>query len=88
MGPTWCLAGHPRTRRLVDGLVLWPGRVYLGTTAEVIGSDVLVPSLIGRSSLGRLWVFLHFSADLGQVLSCSWWRALLRSRGRGRRLHW
>jgi dCTP deaminase len=56
-----------------DGLVLRPGRVYLGTTAEVIGSDVFVPSLIGRSSLGRLGVFLQFSADLGQVGSCHRW---------------
>jgi dCTP deaminase len=56
-----------------DGIVLQPGRVYLGTTAEVIGSGVFVPSLIGRSSLGRLGMFLQFSADLGQVGSCHRW---------------
>src|SRR5438309_7858230 len=41
-----------------DGLVLEPHRLYLGSTIESIGSDVYVPSLIGRSSLGRLGMFL------------------------------
>ncbi|MEU6828758.1 hypothetical protein ABZ894_08910 [Nocardia beijingensis] len=50
-----------------EGLVLQPGRVYLGTTVEVIGSDRYVPSLIGRSSMGRLGVFLQISADLGNL---------------------
>lgn len=56
-----------------DGMVLEPGRVYLGTTVEEIGSSVFVPSLIGRSSLGRLGVFLQFSADLGNIGSCHRW---------------
>ncbi|MEU9189903.1 deoxycytidine deaminase [Streptomyces sp. NPDC048484] len=56
-----------------DGMVLQPGRVYLGTTVEEIGSPVFVPSLIGRSSLGRLGVFLQYSADLGNVGSCHRW---------------
>ncbi|GAA4782290.1 dCTP deaminase [Streptomyces ziwulingensis] len=56
-----------------DGVVLQPGRVYLGTTVEKIGSPVFVPSLIGRSSLGRLGVFLQYSADLGNVGSCHRW---------------
>ncbi|MGW2984147.1 dCTP deaminase [Streptomyces goshikiensis] len=55
------------------GLVLHPGRVYLGTTVETIGSDSFVPSLIGRSSLGRLGLFLQFSADLGQLGACHRW---------------
>jgi dCTP deaminase len=55
------------------GAVLQPGRVYLGTTVERIGSGLFVPSLIGRSSLGRLGVFLQFSADLGNVGSCHRW---------------
>lgn len=51
----------------VDGFVLEPGRVYLGSTRERIGSSHYVPSLIGRSSLGRLGVFLQISADLGNL---------------------
>ena len=68
-------AGHQLDEFTIpkDGVVLRPGRVYLGTTVEVIGSDVFVPSLIGRSSLGRLGMFLQFSADLGQVGSCHRW---------------
>src|SRR5690349_18996298 len=50
-----------------DGFVLQPGTVYLGTTAETIGSSRFVTSLIGRSSMGRLGCFLQISADLGQL---------------------
>ncbi|MFI9587785.1 dCTP deaminase domain-containing protein [Streptomyces sp. NPDC052236] len=55
------------------GAVLQPGRVYLGTTVEEIGSTRFVPSLIGRSSLGRLGMFLQYSADLGNVGACHRW---------------
>lgn len=60
----------PETVDLVippEGLVLEPGFLYLGRTFEVIGSDDYVPSLIGRSSLGRLGVYLQVSADLGNL---------------------
>jgi dCTP deaminase len=56
-----------------DGLVLMPRRVYLGSTLETIGSDRYVPSLIGRSSLGRLGVFLQVSADLGHLGAVHKW---------------
>lgn len=56
-----------------EGVVLEPGRVYLGTTVEEIGSTVFVPSLIGRSSLGRLGIFLQYSADLGNLGACHRW---------------
>ncbi|WP_416975821.1 dCTP deaminase domain-containing protein [Streptomyces sp. 4F14] len=56
-----------------DGYVLQPRTVYLGATAETIGSGVYVPSLIGRSSLGRLGLFLQISADLGQLGACHSW---------------
>ncbi|MFE7133537.1 2'-deoxycytidine 5'-triphosphate deaminase domain-containing protein [Streptomyces sp. NPDC057638] len=56
-----------------DGYVLEPGRVHLGTTAERIGSTRFVPSLIGRSSLGRLGCFLQVSADLGQLGAVHHW---------------
>ena len=48
-----------------EGFLLRPGVLYLGHTAEVIGSDYYVTSLIGRSSVGRLGLFLQLSADLG-----------------------
>lgn len=56
-----------------EGILLQPGRVYLGTTVERIGSDFFVPSLIGRSSLGRLGVFLQVSADLGNLGAIHQW---------------
>jgi dCTP deaminase len=48
-----------------EGMLLEPGVLYLGHTAEVIGSRDFVTSLIGRSSVGRLGLFLQLSADLG-----------------------
>lgn len=56
-----------------DGIVLQPGRMYLGHTAEVIGSTDYAMSLIGRSSIGRLGLFLQVSADLGHTTSCHRW---------------
>jgi dCTP deaminase len=59
-----------------DGEGAWllePNKVYLGTTEERIGSSTYVPSLIGRSSLGRLGVFLQISADLGQLGAVHRW---------------
>ncbi len=59
-----------RTRSITippDGYTLMPGRMYLGSTYEKIGSRQFVPSLIGRSSLGRLGLFLQITADLGHL---------------------
>lgn len=50
-----------------SGLTIEPGNVVLSTTHEVIGSEKFVTSLIGRSSVGRLGLFLQISADLGQL---------------------
>ncbi|MGG7574119.1 dCTP deaminase [Streptomyces sirii] len=61
---------EPETTAVVlpdEGYVLKPGVVYLGVTAERIGSNDAVTSLIGRSSLGRLGCFLQISADLAQL---------------------
>lgn len=46
------------------GYVLQPGRMYLGHTFETLGSDHYSMSLIGRSSVGRLGLFLQVSANL------------------------
>lgn len=50
-----------------DGYILLPNRVYLGNTFEEIGSDHYVTTLIGRSSMGRLGLFLQITADLGHL---------------------
>lgn len=49
------------------GYVLKPGNLYLGSTFEEIGSEYYITSLIGRSSVGRLGLFLQITADLGQI---------------------
>ncbi len=48
-----------------NGLVLKEKKLYLCSTYEKIGSDEYVTSLIGKSSMGRLGIFLQASADLG-----------------------
>ncbi len=48
-----------------DGVIFYPNRMYLCNTYETIGSEYYVTSLIGKSSMGRLGLFLQLSADLG-----------------------
>lgn len=47
-----------------DGITLAHGTIYLGHTIEVIGSDYFVPVIRGRSSIGRLGLFINITADL------------------------
>ena len=49
------------------GYVLKPDKLYLGSTYEKIGSNKYVTQLIGRSSIGRLGLFLQITAPLGHV---------------------
>lgn len=52
--------------KVEDGRVLLRRRrLYLGHTLERIGSKRFVTSLIGRSSIGRLGLFVQLAADLG-----------------------
>lgn len=65
---------RPKRRVLTSrGLVLLPGRVYLGATAELIGSGDYVVTLLGKSSIGRLGIFLNITADLGHLGCHSRW---------------
>lgn len=50
-----------------DGLILEPNKVYLGYTKEILGSDFYVPTLTGRSSSGRLGLFVQITADLVDI---------------------
>jgi dCTP deaminase len=47
------------------GWLLLPGVLYLGHTLETTWARGFVPVLDGRSSLGRLGVFCHITAGLG-----------------------
>lgn len=50
-----------------DGYFLQPGMLYLGRTAEYTETDKYVPMLEGRSSVGRLGLFVHVCAGFGDV---------------------
>lgn len=62
-----------------EGLLLKPGKLYLCTTKEIIGSDKFVTSLIGKSSMGRLGLFLQLSADLGHQRQIHKWTLEIRA---------
>ncbi|GAA3749073.1 dCTP deaminase [Salinactinospora qingdaonensis] len=49
------------------GLVLQPGELYLGHTIEAVGSDHYVPLLEGRSSVGRLGLWVQITAPVGDI---------------------
>lgn len=53
--------------------ILRPGHVYLGSTVETVGSSHYVTMLNGRSSIGRLGMYLNLSADLGHVGAAHKW---------------
>jgi|SRR5579883_300955 dCTP deaminase len=55
------------------GIVLFPRKLYLAATAEVIGSENYVVTLLGKSSIGRLGIFLNITADLGHLGCRSRW---------------
>jgi len=55
------------------GLLLMPGNLYLGATHERIGSRAYVTTLLGRSSVGRLGIFVNATADLGHMGSQANW---------------
>ncbi len=56
-----------------EGLVLDPGKLYLGRTIEYTKTDALVPMLEGRSSIGRLGMFIHITAGFGDVGFSGYW---------------
>lgn len=59
-----------RVRRIPipdHGLVLNPNQLYLGRTVEYTETHNLVPMIEGRSSIGRLGLFVHVTAGFGDV---------------------
>ena len=56
-----------------EGLLLTPGKLYLGRTAEYTETDKLVPMLEGRSSVGRLGLSVHVCAGFGDVGFKGYW---------------
>ncbi len=65
-----------RIRRMTipeSGLVLEPNRLYLGRTVERTETHNLVPMIEGRSSIGRLGLFVHVTAGFGDVGFKGFW---------------
>jgi len=65
-----------RVRRLTippEGLVLPPNQLFLGRTVERTETHNLVPMIEGRSSVGRLGLFVHVTAGFGDVGFCGYW---------------
>jgi dCTP deaminase len=56
-----------------EGLLLEPNRLYLGRTVEYTKTEKYVPMLEGRSSIGRLGLFIHITAGFGDVGFCGYW---------------
>lgn len=56
-----------------EGLVLQPHTLYLGRTIEYTKTNNLVPMLEGRSSIGRLGLFIHITAGFGDVGFSGFW---------------
>ncbi len=56
-----------------EGFVLEPNRLYLGRTREYTETRNLVPMLEGRSSVGRLGLFVHVTAGFGDVGFRGYW---------------
>jgi len=65
-----------RVRRMTipeNGLVLSPNQLYLGRTVERTETHNFVPMIEGRSSIGRLGLFVHVTAGFGDVGFCGFW---------------
>ncbi len=65
-----------KTRSMIipeEGLVLEPGILYLGRTIEYTKTENYVPMLEGRSSVGRLGLYVHVTAGFGDVGFSGYW---------------
>jgi dCTP deaminase len=66
---------HPLRRFRIppEGIVLEPGELYLGRTAEYTETRGCVPMLEGRSSIGRLGLSVHITAGFGDIGFRGFW---------------
>lgn len=62
-----------------EGLVLYPNRLYLGYVIERMGSEKYVPIINGRSSTGRLGLFVHITAGLIDIGSINNWTLMMHA---------
>ena len=62
-----------------EGLTLEPGKLYLGRTLEYTKTTKCVPMLEGRSSIGRLGLFIHVTAGFGDIGFSGFWTLEIRA---------
>ena len=62
-----------------EGVVIRPDRLILCNTEEVMGSTHYVPIIRGRSSTGRLGLFIDITADLIDLGSINQWTLQLHA---------
>jgi dCTP deaminase len=56
-----------------EGILLYPGTLYLAVTKEYTETHMHVPFLEGKSSTGRLGINIHATAGKGDVGYCNVW---------------
>ncbi len=56
-----------------NGLLLEPGKLYLGRTLEYTVTKNYVPMIEGRSSIGRLGISIHTTAGFGDIGFEGYW---------------
>ena len=56
-----------------EGFKLEPNQLYLGRTLEYTSTKKFVPMIEGRSSIGRLGIFIHITAGFGDVGFSGYW---------------
>lgn len=56
-----------------EGLLLETNKLYLGRTQEYTRTEGIVPMLEGRSSIGRLGLFIHITAGFGDIGFAGYW---------------
>jgi len=62
-----------------NGFTLMPNKIYLGHTFETMGSNHFVPIIKGKSTIARLGLFIHVTADLIDIGSINEWTLQLHS---------
>ncbi len=66
---------NPAERIIIpeEGMLLETNKLYLGRTIEHTRTESYVPMLEGRSSIGRLGLFVHITAGFGDVGFSGFW---------------
>ena len=68
-------SNNPTERIIIPptGYTLRPNKLYLARTAEYTETSHYVPMLEGRSSIGRLGLFIHITAGFGDIGFKGFW---------------